>query len=397
MSYSNTVNFSNPKEVQWKFAEKLYKEFTQDRPDLPQLLEKVDTPTLVIRKDKLQDRYREVIKNFDQFKVYYAVKANDHIEVIKTFAQEGAGFEIASPQELEKVLSVGTPPEKIISSNPVKPLDFIDICLKNDIDRFAVDSFAEVDKIARFKKRARVYVRLAVPNVGSDWPLSRKFGVDVETALEILDYAKEKGLIPYGLTFHVGSQCNNLQNWFVAIKRAKELWDRAATQKGIRLQMLNIGGGIPARYTRESLSVEEIACYIKGLLNKYFNVRTLELQMEPGRGLVAEAGLLVVSVIGKAKRGKENWLYIDSGVFHGLAEALGGIRYSFYTPVGNPKLTFYTIGGISCDSMDVVAQNVALPENITVGDRVFILTAGAYTTVYASHFNGFPPPKVLLV
>ena len=389
------VSSYTPQEFQRSFAKKLYKEFINSNPTLEDFLREVKTPALVLSKKKLEEKYKEVKEHFGEFKVYYAVKANDDREVIKVFASLGSGFEVASVGELEKVLKEGVQPERIISSNPVKPPSFIDFCLSNDIDRFAVDSFTEIDKIAQFKKRARVYVRLSVPNVGSDWPLSRKFGVDTQRAVEILEYANQKGLIPYGITFHVGSQCNNLQNWFVAIKRAKEVWDRAQG-KGIKLQMLNIGGGIPARYTRESLSVAEISRYVKGLLKKYFGIKTFELQMEPGRGLVAEAGVMVVSVIGRAKREGEDWVYIDSGVFHGLAEALGGIRYSFYAPKeGNLEL--FTVGGISCDSMDVVAEKVALPENLEVGDRLYILTAGAYTTVYASRFNGFEPPSVVVI
>ena len=392
-----SVSYPNPLEVQWNFAEKLYRDFIGKNKQVEEFLRKVRTPTLVMRKDKLVRKYEEVKNHFSEFSVYYAVKANDDIKVIETFARLGSGFEVASVEELKKVLSFNVSPEKVISSNPVKPMEFIDFCLQQSVDRFAVDSFTEVDKIAKFKKRSRVYVRLSVPNIGSDWPLSRKFGVDVDTAVEILDYANRKGLIPYGITFHVGSQCNNLQNWFVAIKRAKEVWEKAY-RRGIKLQMLNIGGGIPARYTRESLSVKEIAEYVKGLLRKYFGIKLLELQMEPGRGLVAEAGVMVLSVTGLAERyGGEKWVYIDSGVFHGLAEALGGIRYSFYTPNKGKELDFYTVGGISCDSMDVVAEKVALPKDIKVGDKIYILTAGAYTTVYASNFNGFPPPEVVLI
>ena len=386
--------FVPPLEIQFKFAERLFKEFTEDDETLKELLFKVETPSVVIRKRKLEERFVEVKKHFNGFNIYYAVKANDDERVIRTFAELGSGFEIASPEELSKVLKFGVSVDRIISSNPVKPLELIDFCLENDVDRFAVDSFVEVEKISKFKKRARVYVRLSVPNVGSDWPLSRKFGVDIDRAVEILDYAKERGLIPYGITFHVGSQCNNLQNWFVGIKRAKAVWELTA-KKGIKLQMLNIGGGIPARYTRESLSVKEIADYIKGLLNKYFGFRILELQMEPGRGLVGEAGVMVLGVIGKAERYGEDWIYTDGGVFHGLAEVLGGIRYSFYHPTEGRALKFYTLGGISCDGMDVIAEKVALPEGIEIGDRIFVLTAGAYTTVYASKFNGFPPPKVV--
>jgi ornithine decarboxylase len=393
----SVFNYPNPLEVQWDFAKKLYRDFIENDKRVEEFLETVKTPSLVMRKDKLERKYRKVKEHFSEFSVYYAVKANDDIKVIETFAKLGSGFEVASIEELKKVLSFNVSPERVISSNPVKPLEFIDFCLQQGVDRFSVDSFTEVDKIAKFKKRSRVYVRLSVPNIGSDWPLSRKFGVDVDTAVEILDYANRKGLIPYGITFHVGSQCNNLQNWFVAIKRAKEVWEKAY-RRGIKLQMLNIGGGIPARYTRESLSVKEIADYVKGLLKKYFGIKLLELQMEPGRGLVAEAGVMVVLVTGIAERyGKEKWVYIDSGVFHGLAEALGGIRYSFYVPDKGRELDFYTIGGISCDSMDVVAEKVALPKDIKVGDRIYILTAGAYTTVYASHFNGFPPPEVVLI
>jgi len=240
------MSYPNPLAVQHRFAKKLYGEFVSDKPQLEEFLKEVETPSLVMRRDKLVSRYREVKKHFSDFSVYYAVKANDDEGVIETFAQEGAGFEVASIAELQKVFKYNVPAERVISSNPVKPLDFIDFCLEKGVDRFAVDSFAEIDKIARFKKRARVYVRLAVPNVGSDWPLSRKFGVDVDTAVTLLEYANERGLIPYGITFHVGSQCNNLQNWFVAIKRAKEIWEKAY-RRGIKPQMLNIGGGILSR------------------------------------------------------------------------------------------------------------------------------------------------------
>ena len=205
------MSFVNPLHLQWQFARKLYSEWIGVNPQLEEVLKGVDTPTLVIRKSKLLKKFEEVKTHFEGFNVYYAVKANDDPSVIESFAKAGAGFEVASSSELQKVFKFGVSPDRVISSNPVKPLEFIDFCLSGGVDRFAVDSFTEIDKIARFKKRARVYVRLAVPNVGSDWPLSRKFGVDTDTAVEILQYANHKGLIPYGITFHVGSQCNNLQ------------------------------------------------------------------------------------------------------------------------------------------------------------------------------------------
>ncbi len=383
-----------PLSIQYEFAKRYFKDFLTERKHLSPYIKPEKTPLLIIDLQGIKSRYLGVKYHFSQFKVYYAVKANDHKDILKTLAELGCGFEIASSQELQKVLELGVKGDRVISSNPIKPLEFIDNCYRSGVNRFVVDSFTEVDKISKIAPRSRVYVRLVVPNEGSDWPLSKKFGVDVDTALDILEYAQDKGLVPYGLTFHVGSQCNNFRNWLIGIKKTSELWQRAK-QRGLRLQMLNLGGGIPVKYTYEALRIEDIAYYVKGLLQKFMPSFPHELQIEPGRGIMGDQGIMVCRVIGKAKRGDENWLYIDTGVFNGLAEALGGIRYPFYLDrEGNLKE--WTIGGISCDSMDVVARRVPLPEP-EVGDYLYILSAGAYTTVYASEFNGFPKPEVLCV
>ena len=379
-------------EVQFNYSKRYFEEFISSRPRIAERIREVKTPSLLMDLDGIRSRYIQIRYHFPETNVYYAVKANDHIDILRALAELGSGFEVASVEELEKVLSLGVPSERIISSNPVKPPDFIDFAYTSGVRRFAVDSFAEVEKIAKIAPRARVYVRITVPNEGSDWPLSRKFGVDPDTALEILEYAKEKGLVPIGLTFHVGSQCNNLRNWFIAIRNSSQLWERAR-RRGIKLLVLNMGGGIPVRYMYEALRVEDIAYYVKGLLRKYFPNPPYELQIEPGRGIVGDQGIMVTSVIGKAKRGEENWLYIDTGVFNGLAEALGGIRYPMYLE-REGELKEWTVGGISCDSMDVVAKKVYLPEP-EVGDRLYLLSAGAYTTVYGARFNGFPIPEII--
>ncbi len=382
----------DPLSLQYENARKYFVEFISEREHLLQYLKPQKTPLLLMDLQGIKSRYIEVKYHFSQFKVYYAVKANDHLDILKTLAELGSGFEVASSEELRKVLELGVKQESIISSNPIKPIDFIEYAYTRGINRFVVDSFTEVDKIAKVAPRSRVYVRLVVPNEGSDWPLSKKFGVDVDMALDILEYAQNRGLIPYGITFHVGSQCNNFRNWLIGIKRASELWHKAKL-RGLRLQMLNMGGGLPVKYTYEALRIEDIAYYVKGLLQKFMPSLPHELQIEPGRGIVGDQGIMVCRVIGKAKRGEENWLYIDTGVFNGLAEALGGIRYPFYLERAG-ELKEWTIGGVSCDSMDVVARMVPLPEP-EVGDYLYILSAGAYTTVYAADFNGFPEPEVL--
>ncbi|QWK20417.1 MAG: type III PLP-dependent enzyme [Hydrogenobacter thermophilus] len=380
------------RELQFQFAKRYFEEFISQRPHLQPYLKPQETPLLLLDLEGIKSRYKEIELYMPNFRIYYAVKANDDINIIKALSEKGSGFEVASLEELKKVLSLKVEPERIISSNPVKSEEFIDYAYSVHVNRFAVDSFTEVEKIAKVAKRARVYVRLVVPNEGSDWPLSKKFGVDVDTAIDILEYAREKGLVPYGITFHVGSQCNNYRNWFIAIRKSAELWEKAK-RRGFRLQMLNMGGGIPVKYTYEALRIEDIAYYIKGLLQKFFPNPPYELQIEPGRGIVGDQGIMITRIIGKAKRNDENWLYVDTGVFNGLAEALGGIRYPFYVD-REGELKEWTIGGVSCDSMDVIAKMVALPEP-EVGDHLYILSAGAYTTVYASNFNGFPTPKVL--
>lgn len=384
--------------VQYKFAKQYFDSIVLRKPFILDVLKSVKTPTLVINLDRIKERFIELQETLKEAKIYYAVKANDHQEILALLNDLGSGYEVASSWELEKVLRLGVDGSRIISSNPVKPLDFIDYAYKSGIKAFSIDSYKEIDKLKKIAPRSRVYVRLIVPNEGSDWPLTNKFGVDVDTALDILEYAKYQGLVPYGITFHVGSQCNNLRNWFIGIKKAWELWEKAI-YKDIKLTMLNLGGGIPVNYQYESLSIRDIGSYIEALLQKYFLIKPMEIQIEPGRGLVGDAGVLVSSVIGKTTKyinGEESyWIYLDTGVFNGLAEVLGGISYPMYAEQKG-EIKPYTIAGVSCDSMDIISNFTYLPD-VDVGDRIYIMATGAYTTVYAANFNGFGIPETVFV
>jgi len=384
--------------LQYKFAKQYFDSIVLRKPFILDVLKSVKTPTLVINLDRIKERFIELQEALKEVKIYYAVKANDHQEILALLNDLGSGYEVASSWELEKVLRLGVDGSRIISSNPVKPLDFIDYAYKSGIKAFSIDSYKEIDKLKKIAPRSRVYVRLIVPNEGSDWPLTNKFGVDVDTALDILEYAKYQGLVPYGITFHVGSQCNNLRNWFIGIKKAWELWEKAI-YKDIKLTMLNLGGGIPVNYQYESLSIRDIGSYIEALLQKYFLIKPMEIQIEPGRGLVGDAGVLVSSVIGKTTKyinGEESyWVYLDTGVFNGLAEVLGGISYPMYAEQKG-EIKPYTIAGVSCDSMDIISNFTYLPD-VDVGDRIYIMATGAYTTVYAANFNGFGIPETVFV
>ena len=384
--------------LQYKFAKQYFDSIVLRKPFILDVLKSVKTPTLVINLERIKERFIELQEALKEAKIYYAVKANDHQEILALLNDLGSGYEVASSWELEKVLRLGVDGSRIISSNPVKPLDFIDYAYKSGIKAFSIDSYKEIDKLKKIAPRSRVYVRLIVPNEGSDWPLTNKFGIDVDTALDILEYAKYQGLVPYGITFHVGSQCNNLRNWFIGIKKAWELWEKAI-YKDIKLTMLNLGGGIPVNYQYESLSIRDIGSYIEALLQKYFLIKPMEIQIEPGRGLVGDAGVLVSSVIGKTTKyinGEESyWIYLDTGVFNGLAEVLGGISYPMYAEQKG-EIKPYTIAGVSCDSMDIISNFTYLPD-VDVGDRIYIMATGAYTTVYAANFNGFGIPETVFV
>jgi len=358
--------------------------------------EKTETPFLLIDKDKVREKTTMIGRNIKNSKVFYAVKANPDIEILRFLNGLNLGFEIASEGELEILSSIGVEPSRIISSNPVKSLKFLKIAASYQVNHFSFDSMEEVDKIAKFIPDCNVYIRLSVPNEGSEWPLSKKFGVEIDDAVSLLSYAQDRGLNPVGITFHVGSQCTNIYNWNIALDKAKTLWD-ISRKKGMKLRLLNIGGGYPIKYTKNVVSIEAIEKNVNNLIFERFP-EDIEIHIEPGRAVVGDAGIFVSTVIGKAVRGDEDWVYIDVGVFNGLMESVGGIKYSYivegYKQARSRKQ--WTIAGPSCDSFDVIDKNVSLPEP-QVGNLMLILSSGAYTVSYASEFNGFSIPKTILI
>ncbi len=352
-----------------------------------------ESPYLLIDSELVREKVSLIGKGIRNSKVFYAVKANPDIEVLKLLNSLGTGFEIASEGELQMLASIGVEPERIITSNPMKTFKFLEQAVDYGVTYYAYDSNAEVEKLARHAPGCNVYVRLSVPNEGSEWPLSKKFGVEMDEAAELLFYAKEKGLNPVGITFHVGSQCNNVYNWNAAVDKARDLWE-AAGQNGVKLKMLNIGGGYPIRYTKNVVDIETIEKKVNKVICQKLP-HDIDVFIEPGRAVVGDAGVFVSTVIGKAKRGDENWLYIDVGVFNGLMESIGGIKYAYVVGSRSDVMT-WTLAGPSCDSFDVIDREVELPEPET-GNRLLILSSGAYTISYASEFNGFSIPKTILI
>ena len=351
------------------------------------------TPLLVIDRRIIRETYVRVTESLPGVELFYAVKANPHPEVARTLHGLGCGFEVSSTPELDMLLGLGVPPERIVSSNPVKAVEFIRRASAVGVARFVFDSSEELRKLRELAPESELCLRLVVDNSGSEWPLSRKYGVEVSAAPALLAEARDLGLRVVGLTFHVGSQCLEPRAWIGALDACREVFE-SARQLGIHLDFVNLGGGLPVRHLKPTPCVAEIGRQVIAHVRESF-AGPIRLAIEPGRALIGEAAALVGSVIGKATRGDERWLYLDVGVFNCLMETIGGFRYELRTEVDGPPQRF-TLAGPSCDSVDVLFADALLPD-LKLGDRLYVLNAGAYTLSYASSFNGFPPPDVRFV
>jgi ornithine decarboxylase len=360
-------------------------------------------PCLVVDLDVVRENYLTFSKALPDTRVFYAVKANPAPEILKLLADLGSSFDVASISETEAVLAAGATPDRISYGNTIKKLSEIAVVARLGINLFAVDCEAEVDKVAAAAPGARVICRIHCDGTGSEWPLSRKFGCEPEYAVEILEYAHRQGLVPHGVSFHVGSQQHNVEAWDRALASTAAIF-RTCAERGITLAMVNLGGGFPARYVRKTPKLESYGKAIFRSLRKHFGNAIPETIVEPGRGLVGNAGIIEAEVVLIAKRSPEDevrWVYLDIGKFHGLAETIDeSIRYPIRTARDRDEMAPCIIAGPTCDSVDVLYERnpYPLPVSLTIGDKVLIEATGAYTTTYSSvGFNGYPPLRQYVI
>jgi len=361
-----------------------------------------DRPTLVLSREAVRYQYRALASGLGRAHIHYAVKANPQREVLQTLISEGSGFDAASRGEIELCLSLGAKPEQISFGNTIKRASDIVFAYENGITLFAADAEAELEKIATHAPGVQVYIRLLVGATGADWPLSRKFGCTPPMALPLMAKAVELGLKPVGLSFHVGSQTRNASMWRDTLDQVAAVW-RDAQAAGYGLSLINIGGGFPATYEYEVEAPNAYAVQVMDMVNERFADATY-VMAEPGRGMVAEAGVIAAEVMLVSRKSDDDlhrWVYLDIGKFSGLAETMDeAIRYSFVTDRDHEDMAPCIVAGPSCDSADVLYEKrpVMLPVGLAAGDRIMIKSCGAYTTTYSSVcFNGFPPLDVLVV
>jgi ornithine decarboxylase len=358
-----------------------------------------DGPCLVVDLEVVRDNYRAFAGALPDTRVYYAVKANPSPQVLTLLAGLGSCFDTASVTEIEMVLAAGATADRISYGNTIKKERDIARAFALGVRLFAVDSKEEVDKIARAAPGARVFCRFLFDCVGAEWPLSRKFGCDPAMAVEVLEHAHRHGLEPHGVSFHVGSQQRRTQAWDQALRSAAVIF-RACAERGIQLTMVNLGGGFPTRYLKEVPSVKAYGNSIFRALRKHFGNAIPETIIEPGRGMVGNAGIIEAEVVLVSKKSETDnirWVYLDIGKFGGLAETMDeSIRYPIRTPRDGGEAGPCVVAGPTCDSMDVLYEKTPyhLPVSLEIGDKVLIEGTGAYTASYASvGFNGFAPLK----
>jgi ornithine decarboxylase len=360
-------------------------------------------PRLVVDLEVVRDNYDNFARALPDTRVFYAVKANPAPEILDLLARLGSCFDTASVVEIEQALAAGATPDRISFGNTIKKERDIARAYQLGVRLYAVDSVAEVEKIARAAPEAKVFCRILCDGSGAEWPLSRKFGCAPEMAIEVLEHAHRLGLTAHGLSFHVGSQQRDPRRWDGALKASAEVF-RELAERGIQLQMLNLGGGFPTRYLKRIAPVKTYGQTIFRALSRHFGNNIPETIIEPGRGMVGNAGIIeaeVVLISKKSAEDRQRWVYLDIGKFNGLAETMDEmIRYPIRTAHDHDEKTPCVIAGPTCDSVDVLYEKdpYMLPVSLEIGAKVLIEGTGAYTTTYSAvGFNGFPPLKSYVI
>ena len=353
------------------------------------------TPLLVLEKKKLIEEYQRFKKLLPRVRLFYAIKANPHPDIIRTFRDLGGSYDVASEGEMRHVLAQGVSPDRIIFANTVKRPEALEFCRKSRINFVTFDNEPELYKIAKHAPGCRVLARLKVSNMGSIVELSLKFGADQDQIVPMLAKAKALGLKPEGISFHVGSQCTNIENYERAFEAAAHIM-REAKSKGIPFKIVDIGGGMPIRhFDHDTFTLDSFARQMRQELDRLFP-KDIEIIAEPGRALSGPAGMLITRVVGRAIRNNKNYYYLDDGVYGDFSgQVFDHCKYQFKTLKRGQKFASI-LAGPTCDSFDTISMSEELPE-LDVGDVVYVPNIGAYSCASALTFNGIPPAKVMVI
>jgi ornithine decarboxylase len=360
------------------------------------------TPIFVIDHEKIRENYREFRAHMPDIQIYFAVKANSNPEIVKTLYDMGSSFDVASMPEFMLVHeNIKHMPkkerqewiwDKIIYANTIKPIETLE-ALDQYKPLVTFDNIYELRKIQEHAPHAGLVLRLRVPNTGSMVELSSKFGAEPGEAVDLIISAFEMGLDVEGLSFHVGSQCTNFENYMMALQLSANIIKEIEDRTGRKIRILDIGGGFPVKYHPGIRSIRTLAKKLNTEIKRLFP-KDMQILAEPGRFLVANTSTLVAKVVGKAIRDGKPCYYINDGVYHTYSGQV-------FDHINYPVLSFRTgptqisaVFGPTCDAFDTITLSAELPE-LDIGDLVYSENIGAYSHASSTYFNGFPPAKVV--
>jgi ornithine decarboxylase len=351
------------------------------------------TPFLLVDPELARGKARLFSAAMPGVRLYYAVKANAHPEILRLMVEEQVGFEVASAAELDALLALGVPAREVHYNNPIKPRDHLEHAARAGVEWYVVDSVDELRKIMSVKRDAKLCLRIETQNIGSDWPLTGKFGAALPETGDIIREALGLRADLAGVAFHVGSQCRNLENWRIGVENAKLVFDMMR-KHGLEPRLLNIGGGFPVRHVKPIPAIEKIGATVNAAIAGL--PAGMRVMAEPGRFLVSDCAWLVSRVIGTAVRHGTRWIYLDTGIYHGMMEAIAGLEYEIRTDRHGAEIPC-TVAGPTCDSVDVITRDKMLPTDLAEGDYIYIPNTGVYSVAYATQFNGFPGPDTVVL
>lgn len=374
------------------------------RPRLQQLAKEHGTPLFVVDHAALRKAYQEFRRHLPRVQVYYAVKANPDAEIVRTLFAEGASFDVASMPEFMIVYqNIKRMPakerqqwiwDKIIYANPTKPVDTLEQLNKYK-PLVTFDNLEEIHKIKRHAPNAGLALRLKVPNTGAMVELSSKFGASPGEAVDLILEADRVGLTVEGISFHVGSQTTNFDNYVQALSLSANIFKEARDRGYTKMNLLDIGGGFPAPYDASVRPFPELAKVINTELDRLFP-KDIEILAEPGRFLAAVCGTSIAAIIGKAVRDGKTSYYINDGVYHTYSGVIfDHCKYPVHA-FKKGKTSICSVFGPTCDALDVISMAENLPD-LQRDDLVYSVNIGAYSHASATYFNGFPPAKVVHV
>ena len=359
------------------------------------LVKKHGTPLFIISRSELAHNLERFKRLLPRVEPFYAVKANSHLEILKTFSKKDLCFDVASRGEMEALFSQGVSADRMLFANTIKKIETLKYVKAHGIKRMTFDSEYELYKISEYAPGSEVIIRIKVDNVGSIVELSVKFGVEAADAIPLLIKAHKLGLKPVGISFHVGSQCLKVENYIEALEMASIVM-RDAKLKQLPLEIVDIGGGFPIKhFEHEEDYFAKMAPVVNKEINRLFDP-SVRIISEPGRAMVGNACTLVMSVIGKSIRFNKHWYYLDDGIYGSLSGLLYDHCKYQYKTLRKGKSQISTLAGPTCDGLDVISYTEEMPE-LEIGDLIYASNIGAYSIASATNFNSVPQAKVIAV